>query len=48
MLSSYSGSSVVLTGYNGKTLAPAGTITVPVSGQVSSTPQGVLTSGSGR
>jgi len=47
VLSSYSGSSVVLTGYNGKTLAPAGTVTVPVSGQVSSTPQGVLTSGSG-
>jgi hypothetical protein len=47
VLSSYSGSSVVLTGYNSKTLAPAGTITVPVSGQVSSGPQGVLTSGSG-
>ena len=47
VLSSYSGSDVVLTGYNGKTLASAGTITVPVSGQLSSTPQGVLTSGSG-
>ena len=47
VLSSYSGSSVVLTGYNGKTLAPAGTVTVPVSGQVSSAPQGVLTSGPG-
>jgi hypothetical protein len=46
VLSSYDGSSVVLTGYNGKTLAPAGTVTVPVSGQVSSAPQGVLTSGS--
>ena len=45
VLSSYSGSSVVLTGYNGKTLAPAGTVTVPVSGQVSSAPQGVLASG---
>ena len=45
VLSSYRGSSVVLTGYNGRTLAPAGTITVPVSGQVSSPPQGVLTSG---
>ena len=43
VLSSYSGSSVVLTGYNGKTLAPAGTVTVPVSGQLSSAPQGVLT-----
>jgi PQQ-like domain len=47
VLSSYSGSNVVLTGYNGTTLAQAGTITVPVRGQVSSTPQGVLTSGSG-
>jgi hypothetical protein len=45
VLSSYRGSSVVLTGYNGRTLDPAGTITVPVSGQVSSAPQGVLTSG---
>jgi len=45
VLSSYSGSSVVLTGYNGTTLASAGTVTVPVSGPVSSTPQGVLTSG---
>ena len=45
VLSSYSGSSVVLTGYNGKTLAPAGTVTVPVSGQLSSAPQGVLASG---
>jgi hypothetical protein len=47
VLSSYGGDSVVLTAYNGKTLAPAGTVTVPVSGQLSSTPQGVLTSGSG-
>ncbi len=46
VLSSYSGSSVVLTGYNGKTLAPAGTVTVPVIGQLSSAPQGVLASGS--
>jgi hypothetical protein len=45
VLSSYSGSSVVLTGYNGTTLTPAGTVTVPVSGQVSSAPQGVLTNG---
>ena len=45
VLSSYSGTSVVLTGYNGTTLAPAGTVTVPVSGQVSSAPQGVLASG---
>ena len=42
VLSSYSGSSVVLTGRNGTTLASAGTVTVPVSGQVSSEPQGVL------
>jgi hypothetical protein len=47
VLSSYSGSSVVLTGYKGTTLAPAGTVTVPVSGQVSSAPEGVLTSGPG-
>ncbi len=46
VLSSYSGSSAVLTGYNGKTLAPAGTVTVPVSGQLPSAPQGVLASGS--
>ena len=47
VLSSYSGSSVVLTGYNGTTLARVASVTVPVSGQVSSTPQGVLTSNSG-
>ncbi|MGO9191349.1 MAG: hypothetical protein ACLP8X_23240 [Streptosporangiaceae bacterium] len=45
VLSSYSGSNVALTGYNGKTLAPAGTVTVPAGGQVSSAPQGVLASG---
>ena len=45
VLSSYSSSNVVLTRYNGTTLAPAGTATVPVSGQVSSAPEGVLTSG---
>ncbi len=45
VLSSYSGGSVVLNGYNGTTLAPAGTVTVPVNGQVSSAPQGVLASG---
>ncbi len=45
VLSSYSGTSVVLTGYSATTLASAGTVTVPVSGQVSSEPQGVLTSG---
>jgi len=44
VLSSYSGSNVVLTGYNGTTLARVASVTVPVSGQVSSTPQGVLTS----
>ena len=47
VLSSYGGSSVVLTGYNGKTLTPVGSVTVPASGQVSSAPQGVLASGSG-
>ncbi len=43
VLSSYSGSNVVLTGYDGTTLARVASVTVPVSGQVSSTPQGVLT-----
>ena len=47
VLSSYSGTSVVLTGYNATTLASAGTVTVPVSGEVSSEPQGVLASISG-
>ena len=47
VLSSYSGSNVVLTGYNGTTLARVASVTVPVSGQVSSTPQGVLTSMAG-
>ncbi len=44
VLSSYSGSNLVLTGYNGTTLGRVASVTVPVSGQVSSTPQGVLTS----
>jgi hypothetical protein len=47
MLSSYSGSRVVLQGYDGKTLSLAGSVTVPVSGQLSSAPEGVLTSGPG-
>ena len=46
VLTSYSGTSAVLTGYDTSTLARAGTVTVPVSGQLPSQPQGVLTSGS--
>jgi hypothetical protein len=45
VLTSYAGTSVVLSGYDSTTLAPAGTVTVPVTGQVPSQPQGVLTSG---
>ena len=45
VLTSYAGTSVVLSGYGSTTLAPAGTVTVPVAGQVPSQPQGVLTSG---
>jgi len=46
LLSSYSGTSVVLTGYDGKTLAQVASVAMPVTGQLSTTPQGVLTSGS--
>jgi hypothetical protein len=46
LLSSYSGTSVVLTGYDGTTLAQAASIAVPVTGRLTSTPDGVLTSGS--
>ena len=41
---SYSGS-VVLHGYSGSTLAQVASVTVPVSGQLSPTAQGVLTAG---
>jgi hypothetical protein len=47
VLSSYRGSSAVLQGYDGKYLAPTGSVTVPVSGQVSTAPEGVLSSGPG-
>ncbi len=47
LVSSYGGGSVVLHGYDGKTLAQVASVTVPVSGQVSGNAQGVLTSGSG-
>jgi YVTN family beta-propeller protein len=47
VVASYAGMSVVLQGYNGKTLAPVASIIVPVSGQVSTTASGVLTTGSG-
>jgi len=46
LLSSYSGTSVVLTGYDAKTLAQVASIAMPVTGQLSSTPEGVLASGS--
>jgi hypothetical protein len=46
LLSSYSGTSVALTGYDGTTLAQVASIAMPVSGQLSGTPEGVLTSGS--
>jgi YVTN family beta-propeller protein len=47
LVSSYAGRSVVLDGYDGKTLARMASVTVPVSGQVSTTAGGVLTTGSG-
>jgi sugar lactone lactonase YvrE len=47
VVSSYAGRDVVLQGYDGKTLAQVASVTVPVSGQVSTTAGGVLTSGSG-
>jgi hypothetical protein len=47
VVSSYAGRSVVLDGYDGKTLAQVASVTVPVSGQVSTTASGVLTTGSG-
>jgi YVTN family beta-propeller protein len=43
--SEYAGTSVVLRGYNARTLAEVASVTVPVSGQVSSTAGGVLTAG---
>jgi hypothetical protein len=42
---SYAGSDVVLHGYDAKTLAQVASVTVPVSGQVSTSAGGVLTSG---
>jgi YVTN family beta-propeller protein len=47
LVSSYAGSSVVLDGYDGQTLAQVASVTVPVSGQVSTTAGGVLTTGPG-
>ena len=43
--SEYAGTSVVLHGYNARTLAQVASVTVPVSGQVSSTAGGVLAAG---
>jgi YVTN family beta-propeller protein len=47
LVSSYAGSSVVLDGYDGQTLAQVASVTVPVTGQASTTAGGVLTTGSG-
>jgi len=47
LLSEYAGSSVVLRGYDARTLAQVASVTVPVSGQVSTAASGVLTTGSG-
>ena len=45
VVSSYAGTDVVLKGYDAKTLTQVGSVTVPVSGQVSGVAGGVLTSG---
>jgi hypothetical protein len=42
LLSSYNGTSVVLTGYDATTLAQVASVSVPTSGQVSGAPRGVL------
>jgi hypothetical protein len=42
---SYSGRSVLLHGYDGTTLAPLASVTVPVTGWLPATAQGVLTAG---
>ncbi|MGD0605749.1 MAG: hypothetical protein ABSA53_19405 [Streptosporangiaceae bacterium] len=47
VIASYAGPSVVLRGYNGRSLAQVASVTVPVSGQVSTTASGVLATGSG-
>nr|MDQ2811988.1 PQQ-binding-like beta-propeller repeat protein [Actinomycetota bacterium] len=47
VVTSYAGTSVVLHGYNAKTLAQVASVIIPVSGQVSTTASGVLTAGSG-
>jgi hypothetical protein len=45
ILAAYSTGGIVLHGYDGKTLAQVASVTVPVTGQLSASPQGVLTSG---
>ncbi len=47
VVSSYAGSSVVLLGYDAKTLARLASVTVPVKGQLPAAPEGVLATGSG-
>jgi hypothetical protein len=46
VVSEYAGTSVVLRGYDARTLAQVASVTVPVSGPVSTTAGGVLTGGS--
>jgi hypothetical protein len=46
-VSSYAGADVVLEGFNGQTLASLGSVTVPVTGQLAGTPEGVIASGPG-
>lgn len=45
VVASYTDTDVVLEGFSGQTLAPVGSVRVPVTGQLSGAPAGVLTSG---
>ena len=45
VVSSYTDTDVVLEGFSGQTLASLGSVRVPVTGQLSGTPAGVITSG---
>ena len=45
VVSSYTDTDVVLEGFSGQTLASVGSVRVPVTGQLSGTPAGVITSG---
>jgi hypothetical protein len=46
VVSSYTDTDVVLEGFSGQTLGSLGSVRVPVTGQLSGTPAGVITSGS--